>query len=152
MTNFPEKIKITTIDKKSIIPLSGILLTIRLFATRKNDYYITTELSDENGEILVTKQTLEQEIDRDRNMYIMDYASLLKDCKPYIEIEAEGAETLAKRIAGMEEYIPFFPENIKNIQNAKASSNWKIIERKETVKINEGKELQEITFELELKE
>lgn len=152
MTDFPDKIKIRTIDRKSKKPLSGILLTIRLFAKHKNDYYYTTELSNDDGEIMVTKQDLKEEITRTIISAQMDFASSLENCKPIIEIEAEGSETLTKRIKKMEEYISVYPENLQRIAKAKASNNWSIVEKKKTVKIKEGKEMQEIILELQLME
>ena len=98
MTNFPETIEIQLVDKKHNKPIEGIVLMVHLFANHKNDYYIYSSYSDNEGKIFITKKQLEFEIDIDRNMFIMDYSSNLSDCKPLFEIEVFDENMVKQKI------------------------------------------------------
>ncbi len=93
---FPQRITIKCIHKKSKIPIEGLLDYIRLFANHKNDYPMTVGKSDANSEI-ITRDSVEKEIEYYKNTYIMDFSSGTHGCKPFIKVKILHAEDLAMR-------------------------------------------------------
>lgn len=66
-------------------PINNILLYIKIFARHKNDYLLGPFVSNENGEILITKLLLENEIQATIESGIMDYDDI-EGCSSEVEI------------------------------------------------------------------
>jgi len=66
VSTFPDIIRVLILDKNSKNPISNIATTIKLFASRKNNYSFVLPLSDENGSIIITKDLLAEEIKREQ--------------------------------------------------------------------------------------
>jgi len=104
MTTFPDTIKVTIQDNDIRQPLPNIAIFIKLFATRKNDYYFMPEFSDENGNIIITKEWLNKEINKKVSLFIMDYASSLDTCYPKFEVWILSEGEVQRAIKAMNLY------------------------------------------------
>lgn len=120
---FPEQIKLRVSDKGTNEPAGGIVAEIRLFANRKNDYFIYTEKSKSDGTVIVNKQDFISKIEECRNTYIMDYYSNLEDCKEFIEISIPGGDTMQQRIKALRSQLPEYPENLRVIKQLEGAAN-----------------------------
>ncbi|MBB6214116.1 hypothetical protein HNQ80_000185 [Anaerosolibacter carboniphilus] len=101
MSIFPDTIKILVLDKDSKKPISNIATKIKVFASHKNDYNFILPLSDEMGYIKITKDWLMEEIKKEQALFVMDYSSMLEDCKPQIEISVLDTEALSRAVNAM---------------------------------------------------
>lgn len=84
---FPNYYILKIIDKNSKLPVSSIAVKVTVCASKKNDYHLLPTFSNQEGIIEFSKEWLTKEIDKERNLFIMDYSSPLQDCKPYLEIK-----------------------------------------------------------------
>ena len=124
MNRFPETINIFVIDENTRKPISKIATKIKLFASRKNDYHFILPLSDEKGCIEVTRDWLKQEILKEQALFVMDYSSMLDDCKPQVEISVLGDEDLSRAVNAMylfQSTIGISADEIDNYKNANNS-------------------------------
>jgi|GEM_PF-6861422 len=101
MSIFPEKIKILFLDKNSKSPVPNIATKIKLFANHKNNYNFILPLSNKTGYIQITKEWLEGEIKKEQSLSIMDYSSMLEDCKPQIELSVLDAKAISRAANAM---------------------------------------------------
>lgn len=85
-------------------PIPNIATIVKLFANRKNNYNFLLPLSDERGRISITKNWLEKEIEKEQALFIMDYSSLIEDCKNYLEICVISDEEIKKTVNAMNLY------------------------------------------------
>lgn len=154
MTHFPNSIEIQLIDNKHNQPIQGIVLLLHLFANHKNDYHILTNYSNEEGKVIVTKKFLENEINKTRNMFIMDYSSSLPDCKPSFEIEVLDDKQIKQRIDGIlkgyQEDIPFCDACLQSIKKQQGSKNYKVRNKKLIVDVEQSTERQKVILKLAL--
>jgi len=86
MSIFPDTLSIIICEKDTKKPIANIAAKIKLFANHKNDYNFILPLSDERGNITITKDWLNEEIRKEQALFVMDYSSGLDDCKSQIEI------------------------------------------------------------------
>lgn len=107
MTVFPDIIKIIIVEGDTDKPIANIAAQIKLFANHKNDYNFILPLSDERGCITITKSWLSEEIKKERALFVMDYASELDDCKPYIEVSVLDNGALLRSVDAMVLYQEF---------------------------------------------
>ena len=101
MSIFPDIIKILFLDKDSNKQISNIAAKIKVFANHKNDYNFILPLSDEMGYIKITKDWLMEEIEKEQELFVMDYSSILEDCEPLIEISVLDIEALSRAVNAM---------------------------------------------------
>jgi hypothetical protein len=92
---FPDKLSVTVSDVDSGDPLDKIAVILRLFATRKNDYSVGPQLTNELGEVEITKADCEFSIEQAQKMFLMDYAGDLSACRPVIELGLLPPENIA---------------------------------------------------------
>ena len=148
MTHFPNSIEIQLIDNKHNQPIQGIVLLLHLFANHKNDYHILTNYSNEEGKVIVTKEFLEDEINKTRNMFIMDHSSSLPDCKPSFEIEVLDDKQIKQKIDGIKKHIPkghhegipFCDACLQSIKKLQGSKNYKVRNKKLIVDVKQSAE------------
>jgi hypothetical protein len=103
-TIFPEAIKIKVKIIGTGMPVPNIAVFIHLFAIRKNDYYFLLPITNENGEIEITKDWLKNEINKEVNLFLMDYSSSLEMCLPKIELTVLSQEQISRAIKAMSLY------------------------------------------------
>ena len=121
MVFFPEKIRIRVIDSYTHESISNIVVSIKLFANHKSDYVFILPISDKSGIIEFTRKWLNEEIQKERNLFIMDYSSDLDDCRSKIELRILDVESLKKAINAMNMYknaLGISQKEIDKISNA----------------------------------
>ena len=80
----------------------------------KNDYTIGPLITNERGEITLSKGQLESTINQYNMEYPMDYAGSLDSCIG-IDILVESYEELRNRLLALQE---FYPQNALSLKNA----------------------------------
>lgn len=100
---FPEKIKIKIIEgfTRKPIKIPNIIISIHVFAMKKNDYYLGPFFSDEAGELEIDKKVLEISAEAELKTGIMDYRSI-NEGSPLIEIRIISPEEIASLLKGRE--------------------------------------------------
>ena len=147
MSIFPEIVRILILDKNSKNPISNVAATVKLFASRKNDYNFVLPLSDERGCIIITKDWLEEEIKKEQALFIMDYASMLEDCKPKIEITVLNDEAISRAVNAMYLYQDAIGVSDEEIAKLKTADNSKYLPSVDIIKLESTKTLDiEITL------
>lgn len=134
---FPDFIKILFLEEKNQEPISNIAAVIKLYAKHKNDYYFILPLSDDTGLIYISKLWLKKEIKKDKDLFIMDYASELEDCLPQIEIQVLDIEELSRTVSAMEMYKVVNELTDKEIHNYKNANNYKYEAKNERIIFND---------------
>lgn len=101
MLKFPDKIKIKIIEGVTHRPIKiqNIIISIHIFAMKKNDYYLGPFFSDGNGEIDIDKNMLTISAEAELKTGIMDYRSV-NECSSLVEISILSKEGLANLIKG----------------------------------------------------
>ncbi|WP_339061222.1 hypothetical protein [Tepidibacillus marianensis] len=131
MSIFPDTIKIFVLDKDTKRPISNIVTKIKLFASSKNDYNFILPLSDERGCINITKDWLKEEVRKEQVLFVMDYSSMLDDCKPQIEISVLDTEDLSRAANAMylfQDAIGISNDEIAKYKNAENSKYFPCVE------------------------
>lgn len=107
---FPDvaTVTISNIETNELIPNIAILVT--LFAMHKNNYHLIPAVSNINGVIKIEKSWLNSEVEKNRNIFCMDYSSNLDDCLRKMEISVMNVNQINKAIKGMTQW-----KNVLNI-------------------------------------
>ena len=131
MTTFPEIIKIKVTNEITDQPVSGIAILIKLFANHKNDYSLLPPLSDQNGNIEISREWLVQKILETSSLALMDYSSNLEDCQPKFELRVLDKEAITTALLALEIYkagLPTLQNNIDSLLRARNSKYSSCIE------------------------
>lgn len=141
MAVFPEIIKIEIKDDVGQ-PVRNIAVFIKLFAGRKNDYYLIPEFSNDTGDIQITRDWLMGEIEKSRNTFLMDYASNLDDCQSRIEIWTLDEDEITRAAKAMALYQSALGtkqsdiDNLSKVNNSKYTRDSKTIELRTEAVVN----------------
>jgi len=101
----PEKMKFLFENASGYI--SGLIVFFILRSKIKNNFTIGPLVTDQNGEIILTKHLVEDTITLSKTEYPMDYGGDLCNCD-LLAILVENKNQLEERIARLNE---FYPEN-----------------------------------------
>lgn len=101
MLKFPNKIKIKILDgfTREVIKIDNIVISLHLFAMKKNDYYLGPFFSDNKGEIVIDKNMLEISADAELQTGLMDYRNV-NECSSLVEIKILSEEEIGRLIEG----------------------------------------------------
>ena len=124
MTDFPDVIKIRVIDFITRQPVPRIAIRIQLFAQLKNDYFFILPISDESGNIKITKDWLRKEIQIASELFIMDYASSLETCYPKFKLEIIDRYSVELAVKGMKSYKEYTHRSQDHIAADRKSVVW----------------------------
>ena len=150
MDLFPNDYRILIMDKKTKKPIGNIATKITIFATRKNNYHLFPSISDDYGYILFSKEWLNEEIEKESNLFIMDYACRLKDCLAKLEILVMSAEDVNDAVCGMELYKDYFNYSSEDIKRFSKVDNKDYKSVSKVIDFS-GKEVINIVIDLEKK-
>lgn len=154
MLKFPKKIKIKLIENFTHKPIEipNIILSIRVFAIEKNDYFLGPFFSNENGEFEIDKNMLEIFSESELKTGIMDYQKI-DDCSPQIEIRIMSIEEITNLLKGRELWGLVGRENIffktkeELLKRIKKNNNSLVFPQ--AIKVTWDKDiLHEITYEI----
>jgi len=141
MSLFPDTIKILIFDENSQKLIPNIATKIKLFASNKNDYNFILPLSDERGCIKIRKDWLEEEIRKEQALFIMDYSSMLEDCKPQIELSIFDAESVSRAANSMCLFQDVTGISDDEISKFRTADNSRYFPRVENIKLEGTKTL-----------
>lgn len=125
MNQFPNIININIREKSTNEPIDKIAVKIQLYAQRKNDYIFLLPLSNNDGNIEISKNWIEGQIKKEQSIFIMDYASNLDECKSKFSLTILDRLDLQKAIDGMILYQHAFGIEDKEIEGYKQANNEK---------------------------
>jgi hypothetical protein len=110
------------ISSKSHSDVSNLIVNITIFADKKNNYGLDPMLTNELGEIHLTKELFKRKIKLSKESFIMDFSSDLENCKQEIEIKINSITNLNKIVSSINKY---FPQEAKNLDHliSKANNN-----------------------------
>jgi hypothetical protein len=94
----PEILTVTVLDQNTDLPAEGLAIVMELFATKKNNYSIGPAISDLAGQVKFTRAECERSVKADQQMFLMDYADDIKDCRPYLEVRLHSPEHIARML------------------------------------------------------
>lgn len=83
--------------------ISNVIITVHLFARRKNDFYLGPFVSDKSGKVKITQRELVNEIQATISTGIMDYSSA-ETCFPFIEIFVNPPEDIDRALNAREKH------------------------------------------------
>jgi len=82
----PSIIQIQLVDLNGIdVPLGNVLLSIHIFAHRKNDFLLQPFVTDSGGRATITKEDIMSEVEAHYDSGLMDYVSV-ESAKPQVQI------------------------------------------------------------------
>jgi len=140
MNSFPNIIKIKILDHITQAPVNAMVMKIRLFANQKNDYSFILPLSDRNGNIVITKKWLENEIEKEQRLFPMDYSSNLSNCKSEFILSILDEEAINRAITAMCLFQKATQISDEYINQYTQTSNWRYCS-KELCLVAEGKDM-----------
>jgi hypothetical protein len=108
MNIFPDNIKIIIINKDNEEPIPNIAVSIKLFATSKNDYGFILPFSNYHGIININKEWLLNKIKEERDFFVMDYSSNLDDCQPRFKLDVLDSDAIQRALKAQKLYKPYF--------------------------------------------
>lgn len=76
-------IVIRLVNQKTRIPAPYVVGTLTVYAAKKKNYEIDG-VSDKNGLITFTRETLEAEINTIQSLFLSDYLSTLEECHQFV--------------------------------------------------------------------
>lgn len=97
---------------------------IELFAKQINNYCLIPALSNDEGLVIINRNWLNDEIDKYRKLFPLDYSSNLIDCEPNIKLSIMSAEQINRAIEaytqwkGILDFNETFVENLSNARNS----------------------------------
>lgn len=99
---FPHKVVITAIDSDTGCAIPEVAFVLALRAQEKNDYFVGPFITDRDGRAEFTKEVCEKEIERTKQMFIMDYAGDLASCGTNAELRLQPPANIAGMISQYE--------------------------------------------------
>ena len=121
--DFPSTVSFKFITKNQI-PIANLIVLFELLARSKNDYSIGRFMTDEKGEICLTKQFIDNEIRKEMNTYPMDYNCRLTDCKDNLQVIIEDADSITKHIKHLSKYYPNESHNLMELFSISVNKNF----------------------------
>ncbi len=99
MANLPNEFKFKITEAETGLPINNLAVLMRLFAHKKNDYFIGPKLTNREGVSTFLKSECLNEIESAKKMFLMDYASTLAECLPKVSIQILSEEQILKLIS-----------------------------------------------------
>jgi len=84
---FPKCIEISLANDQGIpILFANVFFGAKIFASSRNDYYTGPYWTNNNGIFRIIREEVEEDMQADRELFLMDYQSTLDQCKPLVEV------------------------------------------------------------------
>lgn len=90
----------------------GLVVYIVLESKQKNNFTIGPLLTDSDGQLIITRELIEEVISKSKKAYPMDYGGDINDCN-VLKIIVETRSELKDRVARLKE---FYPDSAKNLE------------------------------------
>lgn len=143
MTNafeFPDTIHINVVDATTRLPIQNVTVLIHLLALKNMDYFLLTPLSDNQGNINVSKEWFTEQIDTRANNLPVDYKSGLDDLYPEIEVMTATEDNINQSIELLSSNQSY-AENIAQIEDLSNSVNHLYSQSRISVELNKEPEI-----------
>jgi hypothetical protein len=88
--------------------LPEVFVSLTLKVRRKNDFHVWGGPTDETGTAVVTREDIESSVNRDRDMFIMDYTGLA-DCTGEVIARPCNREAIERALCAYEMFSPHLP-------------------------------------------
>jgi hypothetical protein len=116
-SELPDRVRATiTCDGR---PIPGLFVSVRIAASRKNDFSSAFGPTDATGTIAVTRSELLREAERDRQFFIMDYGHPELDYAGVIYVTPMNREALGRAVQAYHQfqahtqYPPLYAERLQ---------------------------------------
>lgn len=101
---FPDRLVVRLVDDETGEAVPNIATDLTLYASAKNDYHFGPPLSDECGVISMEREWVARSIRETRNFFLMDYASTIEDCRPYVTVAVMSHEDIERALEAIRIY------------------------------------------------
>ena len=104
-------------------PVAGMFVVIRIMTTRKNNFGLGFGPTSAEGQLLITRDDLLLEADKDKRFFIMDYGHPEADFAGEIVVSPLNRDALQRAVEAYDlykdawSYPPDYLENIQRAQN-----------------------------------
>jgi len=100
--------------------MRGAVLFILIPACRKNGYSLGPFVTDERGEVRITREGAERAISAIRAESPMDYADDLEECLPILRVDVESRKSLQERWSRIKDFYPEDAGRLRSLLNGGA--------------------------------
>lgn len=115
----PEQIEVTaTVDSK---PLEGVLILVTIVTTYKNDFHLLFGPTDDKGRLVITRDEMIREAQRERELFLMDYGDPEINFAGELVISIFGREKLKNAITvypDFKDVVEFPPDHLNHLHRA----------------------------------
>lgn len=132
---FPNVLAIRLLEESGA-PVSGVAVMLTLHARRKNDYHMIPAPSDSRGWVFVHREWVEKQIEIDRNLFVMDYASSLAECDANVLLKVISQEELSRAISAMQLYGEALGEYAVELRDLQNASNAEFFPQETVISLN----------------
>lgn len=99
---FPQKVTVRLVDGRGKpVPLANVIVTVHLFARRKNDFDLGPYVSNEMGVITFTESDLRHDVEATYDGGLMDYVSV-ESCYTFVEVRIKTEESVLQALNARE--------------------------------------------------
>ncbi len=137
---FPDILAVRILDENDETPVQGIAVMLTLFARKKNDYHMIPQLSDAQGWIQIRREWVERQVEIDRNLFIMDYASSVEECSEGVELRVMSEDEIRRAISAMQTYRGVLGNSIVGPIDLENASNSQFQSQRVVVNLNRPEE------------
>jgi len=104
MSRLPREIVVRLkTESNSIIPLRDVLVSLELYCHGAYYYGDLIGLTDDSGTVRITRDRVQQDFDRDQDLFLMDYKVPLDQTDPVVGIVVRGDSDFLTRKKAVEE-------------------------------------------------
>ena len=118
----PERIAIRVLADGR--PVAGVFASVTIRTTRKNDFGLGFGPTNEDGGLVISREDLLREAEKERRLFIMDYGHPEDDFTGEIVVRALNREALQRAIAAYDAYhqvTPYPARYAEQIQEARTA-------------------------------
>jgi len=112
--NFPSVVTVKVQDALQK-PIENVAVILKLFAPRKNNYYVGPLVTDQNGTVQFTRELCERAIAKSKEMFLMDYVGTLETCRPELTVALHPPNQLATMLKNLKEAPNFWGSPFEDV-------------------------------------
>lgn len=111
---FPDQITVTVRERTSSVTVPEVAIVLVLNAASKNDYYVGSFISNENGTVIIKRRDCEIAISRAQEMFLMDYQGDLSSCRADARLQLHDPVAIETMIRQYESLPSFWGRAFDN--------------------------------------
>jgi len=116
----PERLEVRVLVDGT--PTVGMFVCVTIRMTRKNDFGLGFGPTNEEGELMISREDLLREAEKERRLFIMDYTHPEDDFAGEVVVTPLNREALAQAITAYDTYqqvTPYPPRYAEQVQEAR---------------------------------